>query len=486
MNKVLCASLLVLLASVCYAEDQKPRVYNGDDAEAGEYPFIALVQYYDQFNASDDGTVIKGTWQCDASILSSRVLLTAAHCAVNDVYDADGNVTEALVVIPRNYIITVGDTNLTSTEGTEQYLNISGVIVHPEYDGNTVVNDIAMLITETDINLDSTKATIALPSDDDIASLNAEGAAITVIGWGTTETGDVTEELQELSYVVTSAANCEATWGDEDILPGMMCTGASPDIEIKHSGAGDSGGPLFTMVNGTWTQLALVSWGASPGEFTNVTYDVNTNVSYYKSWIETNMNIALTDYISELYATDSTQTVTYSNLRNLLYKSITIKPNNSTKYTKITVKNGTLLEYDFVQIYDGNSVRDEMLVEFTNGTLEGELSFTASTTNGLTLAITTGQYNQSEGFTLEFSQVSEAGHSMNLICSEGYAPCNDNYYCYTITGANGEECSGAGYCNDGSDDAHCDDEDEDDDDGNSAIHNTASCLIIIAMSYFLN
>ena len=45
-----------------------------------------------------------------------------------------------------------------------------------------IENDIAMIILDTDIALDSTIATIALPDDADFDTLYAAGAAITVIG----------------------------------------------------------------------------------------------------------------------------------------------------------------------------------------------------------------------------------------------------------------------------------------------------------------
>ena len=49
-----------------------------------------------------------------------------------------------------------------------------------------------------------------------------------------------------------------------------------------------SGGPLFTKKNGQWVQLGLVSWG--PNEITSTSYDVNTDVLYFKDWIVTHKN----------------------------------------------------------------------------------------------------------------------------------------------------------------------------------------------------
>ena len=46
-----------------------------------------------------------------------------------------------------------------------------------------------------------------------------------------------------------------------------------------------AGGPVFTKKNGNWVQIGLVSWG--PTEITETSYDVNTDVLYFKDWIVT-------------------------------------------------------------------------------------------------------------------------------------------------------------------------------------------------------
>lgn len=53
-----------------------------------------------------------------------------------------------------------------------------------------------------------------------------------------------------------------------------------------------SGGPLFTKnYDGEWVQLGLVSWGPVLGEESENSFDVNTNIYYFKDWIEENMRL---------------------------------------------------------------------------------------------------------------------------------------------------------------------------------------------------
>ena len=57
-----------------------------------------------------------------------------------------------------------------------------GIIVHSEYNHENFKNDIAMVVTETDIEFSNNVKPISLPEDAEKAQLYAEGAPVTVIG----------------------------------------------------------------------------------------------------------------------------------------------------------------------------------------------------------------------------------------------------------------------------------------------------------------
>ncbi|KAL5253950.1 hypothetical protein ACHWQZ_G013647 [Mnemiopsis leidyi] len=445
-------SLVLAVLLICSGDGQKLRIYNGERALEGEFPFISLILASSSF--SSDGSGATGQNMCGGSILSDRIILTAAHCVVRDtaVTDPATSATVDELYNPRNLEVNVGALDITQYEATAKMISPAGIIVHEDYDSVSVANDIAMIILSEDIGLAGTDkiSAITLPETADRDTLYADGAAVTVIGWGTTEDGGTSDYLRKLSYTITPKASCKEHYG-ESILDGMMCTGTQP--QKNRADTGDSGGPLFTKKNDKWVQIALVSWGPTAADMTDTSYDVNADVLYYKDWITTHKDSAFTEYVTTLSATSSTKAVVLENLRNYLYKTIKITPATAGKYTKITIKSGTMKPYDYLMIYNGdNPLTNTMLAQLT-GTLE-EQSYTSTTTKGLTLAIMTGKEGKSDGFTFEYSEVSEVGTKTDLTCTSGYTACKDNFFCLN----NQLFCEGEGQCIDGSDEvkANCD------------------------------
>lgn len=132
----------------------EPRIVNGENAQEGQFPYTASLR-----NAA------VGHF-CGASILSSRFLLTAAHCCMAD------NAS------PKNVVAVVGALRRSSGGVT---MKVDTITPHHGFVYYGFKNDIALIRTATEINFNDNIKPIALPTEN-----LSEGKSIRAVlsGWG--------------------------------------------------------------------------------------------------------------------------------------------------------------------------------------------------------------------------------------------------------------------------------------------------------------
>jgi len=227
-------------------------IVGGTEATRGRFPYMVNL-------ATRGGMVF-----CGGSLIAPNVVLSAAHCA--------GMATHVFI----------GRFDLAAGEQFERFSVAE--IPHPDYNSETVENDIMLLRLSGSSSVRPVWLDTGSATDPEYGF--ETGDLLNVMGWGATqESGSGSNKLMEVGVNYVPRTTCNTAYGGA-IVSGMLCA-ASPG---RDSCQGDSGGPLIVKgVNNAIEdlQVGVVSFGvgcarpAFPG--------VYAAVRQYVPWIRTTM-----------------------------------------------------------------------------------------------------------------------------------------------------------------------------------------------------
>lgn len=251
-----------------------PFIAGGTESEQNKWPWMTAI--FQRFN-----TARPNKFLCGGSLISTRFILTAAHCCVSG--------TSSIALPASSFLIRMGSIGLNEGDS----FSISKVTVHSNFSYAGQFNDIALLrLTVPLTSYNDRIAPVCLPyptlQDTDLVDHKA-----TVIGWGATTLGaDPEQTLHEVEVPIVSTDDCALAYsrirsaaflarGSTHVLCAGLKEGG------KDSCKSDSGGPLMIpLENDRWTIVGIVSFGyrcAEPG-FPGV----YTRVTHYLEWIYSN------------------------------------------------------------------------------------------------------------------------------------------------------------------------------------------------------
>ena len=221
------------------AGEPTTKVFNGDEAAAGSFPFLAWIYYSDGIDNR----------ACTGTVVASNVILTAAHCVLRN--DWTNNLD------PAKFVVVTGNVHHLAAPHTTS--SVTSFAVAPSFQAEVGANhprsgDVAVLILS--------QSTPSPPVKLATSEVWSAGTPVTMAGWGETGQPNQGDGLRTGTSVVQSDSYCAAHLGEFEPEV-LLCI--QDTAQHHYSGCeGDSGGPLLMTAPGTESEpleIGIVSFG---------------------------------------------------------------------------------------------------------------------------------------------------------------------------------------------------------------------------------
>ncbi|KAH8276753.1 hypothetical protein KR044_010750, partial [Drosophila immigrans] len=242
----LTTPLLLLATLLAAVHADTSRILGGEEAANDATPYAVSLR-------------IDNAHVCGGSIISETKLLTAAHCLYRSDKLVDISRMSARVGSPNQY-------------AGGKIVSIASYAIHPDY--QKLVNNLAVLTLSAPLTWSDRIQAIELVGQDE--ALPADGAEITVSGWGTTVDGVSSFKIRKLSLKFATDAVCLDAYSDHD---------ASTNFCLAHplkegTCNGDGGGPA--VYNGKLLGVCNFVIGACGSRYP----DVFVRTAGYSEWLQ--------------------------------------------------------------------------------------------------------------------------------------------------------------------------------------------------------
>ncbi|XP_068186334.1 transmembrane protease serine 3 [Antennarius striatus] len=226
------------------------RIVGGNISKPGQFPWQVSLHFGSEH-------------LCGGSIVTSRWILTAAHCVFGF---AD----------PSMWVVHAGLTD--QPVNAAQALEVEQIVHHARYRPKGLDYDVALMKLATPLEFNGFVEPICLPN---YGEEFQEGTRCWISGWGATEDeGETSVVLRSAVVPLLSTKTCnQPEVYNGYISSWMICAGFLEGG--TDSCQGDSGGPLACEDSSVWKLVGATSWGIGcavrnkPGVYTRITQSLS-------------------------------------------------------------------------------------------------------------------------------------------------------------------------------------------------------------------
>lgn len=215
--RITFVTLLVGLITECNA------IAGGTTATSGQFPYQVSLRN------EEFGHI------CGGVIVSKNLIVTAGACT-----DPRSPSIDSIVA---------GSLKRTENVPWQQLRTANRIVVHPEYNGTTLDNDLSLLFLSEAFEFNDNISSIALPK----RGIETFPQQVVLPGWGNVQYGE--EMFEDLQYVILdtySDDECEAIVG-QYVRPEILCVGWNDGG--RGGCQGDAGSQLVTLGDNVYVSV---------------------------------------------------------------------------------------------------------------------------------------------------------------------------------------------------------------------------------------